>query len=102
MDSESEDGMDESYRDRIRAAIRDIAADIATVQEQITSATNEPDRAKARAQVLIAKEALEQGVAQLKDLAAQIPAESDDCGLFDTLAISLDTIESADNFIQDR
>ncbi len=106
--------MSESYRDGIRAAIVDIAKVVATVEEQVTNAANEYERAKSqgklaerrtdlasrRSQVLIAKAALEQGVDQIKELAAQIPADSDDGGLFDTLAIAGKTVEFAEEFIE--
>jgi hypothetical protein len=106
--------MSESYRDRIRAAIKDIAGDVATVQARVTNATNEYERAKAQgklaelradplaqwSQVSAAKAALEQGVERMKELAAQIPADSDDGGLFDTLAIACETVESAERFIE--
>jgi hypothetical protein len=105
--------MTESYRDRIRAAIADIARDIAAVQE-LTNLADEYERAKAqgklaefreqlasrRSQVLIAKASLERRVEHIKELAAQIPANSDDCGLFDTLAVSLEAVESAERFLE--
>jgi hypothetical protein len=106
--------MESSYRDRIRAAIVDVATDIAAVQEQVTNAADAYERAKKqgklaelrpeleaqRSLVLIAKAALAQRVEQIKDLAAQMPADSDDGGLFDTLAVSLQAVEAADEFIE--
>jgi hypothetical protein len=106
--------MAKTYREQIRAAIVDIAEDIAAVQKHLTTAANEYERAKAegkvtqtranleaeRSLVLIAKAALVKRVEHLKELAAQIPANSDDSGLFDTLAIALEIIGSADEFIE--
>jgi hypothetical protein len=104
--------MDNSYRERVRAAILDIAGHIAIVQERVTNATNEYERAKAqgklaelhevlatqRSQVFAAKAALEQGVEKMKELATQIPADSDDAGLFDALALAREAVESAERF----
>jgi hypothetical protein len=106
--------MEKTYRDRIRAAIADVAMDVATVQARVTNAANEYERAKTQgklaelradplaqwSQVSAAKAALEQNVERMKELAAQIPADSDDCGLFDTLAIALEAVESAERFIE--
>jgi hypothetical protein len=111
---ESEDVMCESYRDQVRAAIAAIARDIATVQARVTTAANEYERAKAqgklaelradplalRPQVLVAMAALERGVERMKELAAQIPANSDDGGLFDALAVAREAVESAERFIE--
>jgi hypothetical protein len=106
--------MSESYRDRIRAAIAEIAGDVATVQTRVTNAANEYERAKAQgklaglradplaqwSRVSAAKAALVRGVEGLKELAAQIPADSDDGGLFDALAIAREAVESAERFIE--
>jgi hypothetical protein len=80
----------------------------------VTNAANEYERAKAQGKlaelradplaqrplVLIAKASLEQGVERMKELAAQIPADSDDGGLFDALAIAREAVESAERFIE--